>query len=279
MEWYPEMPIQLGTPATIKNFMSGEKDFMRPIMTNSENILFFGNNAYSKPSAALFLLRETIMGPELFDYSFKEYARRWAFKHPKPADFFRTMEDASAIDLDWFWRGWFYTTDHVDINLQGVSWYVLSEPVSKFQSKYKSTYVDGTKLTDFQSVPQPWYVFKDKKGLIDDYLHPVNQDAVMEKFIGKNAYELFFQNDGGLISPIIIKWIYEDGTSEIEQIPAEIWRINELNVSKVFIKEKVVSQIILDPLDQTADVNFQNNYFPKTKVPSKFDRFKTKVNK
>jgi len=279
MEWYPEMPIQLGTPATIKDFMSGEKDFMRPIMTNSENILFFGNNAYSKPSAALFLLRETIMGPELFDYSFKEYARRWAFKHPKPADFFRTMEDASAIDLDWFWRGWFYTTDHVDINLQGVSWYVLSEPVSKFQSKYKSTYVDGTKLTDFQATPQPWYVFKDKKGLIDDYLHPVNQDAVMEKFIGKNAYELFFQNDGGLISPIIIKWIYEDGTSEIEQIPAEIWRINELNVSKVFIKEKVVSQIILDPLDQTADINFQNNYFPKTKVPSKFDRFKTKVNK
>ena len=279
MEWYPEMPIQAGTPATIKDFMSGEKDFMRPIMTNSENILFFGNNAYSKPSAALFLLRETIMGPELFDYSFKEYARRWAFKHPKPADFFRTMEDASAIDLDWFWRGWFYTTDHVDINLQGVSWYVLSEPVSEFQSKYKSTYVDGTKLTDFQSAPQPWYVFKDKKGLIDDYLHPVNQDAAMEKFIGKNAYELFFQNDGGLISPIIIKWIYEDGTSEIEQIPAEIWRINELNVSKVFIKEKVVSQIILDPLDQTADVNFQNNYFPKTKVPSKFDRFKTKVNK
>jgi hypothetical protein len=279
MEWYPEMPIQLGTPATIKDFMSGEKDFMRPIMTNSENILFFGNNAYSKPSAALFLLRETIMGPELFDYSFKEYARRWAFKHPKPADFFRTMEDASATDLDWFWRGWFYTTDHVDINLQGVSWYVLSEPVSKFQSKYKSTYVDGTKLTDFQATPQPWYVFKDKKGLIDDYLHPVNQDAVMEKFIGKNAYELFFRNDGGLISPIIIKWIYEDGMSEIEQIPAEIWRINELNVSKVFIKEKVVFQIILDPLDQTADVNFQNNYFPKTKVPSKFDRFKTKVNK
>ena len=279
MEWYPEMPIQGGTPSTIKDFMSGEKDFMRSIMTNSENILFFGNNAYSKPSAALFLLRETIMGPELFDYSFKEYARRWAFKHPKPADFFRTMEDASATDLDWFWRGWFYTTDHVDINLQGVSWYVLSEPVSKFQSKYKSTYVDGTKLTDFQAIPQPWYVFKDKKGLIDDYLHPVNQDAVMEKFIGKNAYELFFRNDGGLISPIIIKWIYEDGTSEIEQIPAEIWRINELNVSKVFIKEKVVSQIILDPLDQTADVNFQNNYFPKTKVPSKFDRFKTKVNK
>jgi len=252
MEWYPEMPIQLGTPATIKDFMSGEKDFMRPIMTNSENILFFGNNAYSKPSAALFLLRETIMGPELFDYSFKEYARRWAFKHPKPADFFRTMEDASATDLDWFWRGWFYTTDHVDINLQGVSWYVLSEPVSKFQSKYKSTYVDGTKLTDFQATPQPWYVFKDKKGLIDDYLHPVNQDAVMEKFIGKNAYELFFRNDGGLISPIIIKWIYEDGTSEIEQIPAEIWRINELNVSKVFIKEKVVSQIILDPFGSNS---------------------------
>jgi hypothetical protein len=279
MEWYPEMPIQLGTPATIKEYMSGEKDFMRPIMTNSENILFFGNNAYSKPSAALFLLRETIMGPELFDYSFKEYARRWAFKHPKPADFFRTMEDASAIDLDWFWRGWFYTTDYVDINLEGVSWYVLSEPVSKFQSKYISTYVDGTKLTDFEATPQPWYVFKDKKGLIDDYLHPVDQNEVMEKFIGKNAYELYFRNDGGLVSPIIIKWIYEDGTAEIEKIPAEIWRLNESQVTKIFIKEKVVSQIILDPLDQTADVNFQNNYFPKTKFPSKFDRFKAKVNK
>ena len=279
MEWYPEMPIRSGTPSTVKEYMSGEKDFMRPIMTNSENILFFGNNAYSKPSAALFLLRETIMGPELFDYSFKEYARRWAFKHPKPADFFRTMEDASAIDLDWFWRGWFYTTDYVDINLEGVSWYVLSEPVSKFQSKYISTYVDGTKLRDFEVTPQPWYVFKDKKGLIDDYLYPVDQNEVMEKFIGKNAYELYFRNDGGLVSPIIIKWIYEDGTAETEKIPAEIWRLNESQVTKIFIKEKVVSQIILDPLDQTADVNFQNNYFPKTKVPSKFDRFKAKVNK
>ena len=279
MEWYPEMPIRSGTPSTVKEYMSGEKDFMRPIMTNSENILFFGNNAYSKPSAALFLLRETIMGPELFDYSFKEYARRWAFKHPKPADFFRTMEDASAIDLDWFWRGWFYTTDYVDINLEGVSWYVLSEPVSKFQSKYISTYVDGTKLRDFEVTPQPWYVFKDKKGLIDDYLHPVDQNEMMEKFIGKNAYELYFRNDGGLVSPIIIKWIYEDGTAETEKIPAEIWRLNESQVTKIFIKEKVVSQIILDPLDQTADVNFQNNYFPKTKVPSKFDRFKAKVNK
>ena len=134
-------------------------------------------------------------------------------------------------------------------------------------------------MTDFEATPQPWYVFKDKKGLIDDYLHPVDQNEVMEKFIGKNAYELYFRNDGGLVSPIIIKWIYEDGTAEIEKIPAEIWRLNESQVTKIFIKEKVVSQIILDPLDQTADVNFQNNYFPKTKFPSKFDRFKAKVNK
>ena len=279
MEWYPEMPIRSGTPSTIKDYMSAENNFMRPIMTNSENILFFGDNAYSKPSAALFLLRETIMGPELFDYSFKEYARRWAFKHPKPADFFRTMEDASAIDLDWFWNGWFYTTDHVDVNLEGVSWYVLSEPKTTADRRYKSNHVQGKNLINFEAGPQPWFIFKDKKGIVDGYLDPVDQDEVMLKFVGKNAYELYFRNDGGLVSPIIIKWIYEDGTSEIEQIPAEIWRINELNVSKIFIKEKVVSQIILDPLDQTADVNFQNNYFPKTKVPSKFDRFKTKVNK
>ena len=279
MECYPEMPIRSGTPATVKEYMSAEKDFMRPIMTNSENILYFGSNAYSKPSAALFLLRETIMGSELFDYSFKEYAQRWAFKHPKPADFFRTMEDASGIDLDWFWNGWFYTTDHVDINLEGVSWYVLTEPKTSADRRYKSNYVEGRNLINFEAGPQPWFILKDKKGIVDDYLDPVDQDKVMFKFIGKNAYELYFKNVGGLVSPIIIKWIYEDGTSEIEHIPAEIWRINELNVSKIFIKEKVVSQIILDPLDQTADVNFQNNFFPKTKVPTNFDRFKMKVNK
>ena len=278
MKWYPEMPIRSGTPSTIKQYMGGEKDFIRPIMTNSENILYFGHNAYSKPSAALFLLRETIMGQEIFDYSFKEYARRWAFKHPKPADFFRTMEDASAIDLDWFWNGWFYTTDHVDINLEGVSWYVLSEPKTSADRRFKSNYVEGRELVNFAGGPQPWFIIKDKKGIVDDYFDPVDQDELMLKFIGENAYELYFRNEGGLVSPIIIKWIYEDGTSEIEYIPAEIWRINELNVSKIFFKEKVVSKIILDPLDQTADVNFQNNYFPKTEVPTKFDRFKMKVN-
>ena len=278
MKCYPKMPIRNGTPSTIKEYMGGEKDFMRPIMTNSENILYFGLNAYGKPSAALFLLRETILGHEIFDYSFKEYARRWAFRHPKPADFFRTMEDASAIDLDWFWNGWFFTTDHVDVNLEGVSWYVLSEPKNLSDRRFKSNYVEGRELVNFEGGPQPWFIIKDKQGLVNDYFDPVDQDELMLKFIGKNAYELYFRNEGGLVSPIIIKWIYEDGTSEIEYIPAEIWRINELNVSKIFFKEKVVSQIILDPLDQTADVNFQNNYFPKTKVPTKFDRFKMKIN-
>ena len=92
-------------------------------MTNSENIIGFGPNAYTKPATGLNILRETIMGRELFDYAFKEYARRWAFKHPEPADFFRTMEDASGEDLDWFWRGWFYGTDACDISLDTVKYY------------------------------------------------------------------------------------------------------------------------------------------------------------
>ena len=156
--------------------MGGEKDFMRPIMTNSENILYFGLNAYGKPSAALFLLRETILGHETFDYSFKEYARRWAFRHPKPADFFRTMEDASAIDLDWFWNGWFFTTDHVDVNLEGVSWYVLSEPKNLLDRRFKSNYVEGRELVNFEGGPQPWFIIKDRKGIVDDYFDPVDQD-------------------------------------------------------------------------------------------------------
>jgi len=115
-----KFPTRRGPAWTIADYMKLPKDQLEPIMTNSENIIQFGPNAYAKPGTALNILRETIMGRELFDYSFKEYARRWAFKHPTPADLFRTMEDASAEDLDWFWRGWFYGIDPVDIAIDTV---------------------------------------------------------------------------------------------------------------------------------------------------------------
>ncbi len=130
-EWDPNYPSKRGPAEKIVPYMKGSKDFMVPIMTNSEQVKQFGNNAYAKPATALAILRETVMGPELFDYAFKEYAKRWAFKHPSPADFFRTMEDASAVDLDWFWKGWFYTTDNVDIEVADVNWYKLDDKITQ----------------------------------------------------------------------------------------------------------------------------------------------------
>jgi hypothetical protein len=120
-------PSRRGPAYKIVNYMKGDKDRISPIMTNSESIHQFGNNAYGKPATAMNILRETIMGRELFDYAFKMYSNRWMFKHPNPEDLFRTMEDASSVDLDWFWRGWFYSTDHVDIGLEKVKYYRIND--------------------------------------------------------------------------------------------------------------------------------------------------------
>ncbi|HAF46944.1 MAG TPA: aminopeptidase, partial [Cryomorphaceae bacterium] len=136
-EWDHAYPSRRGPAHKIVPYMSGPKDEMVPIMTNSESVLQFGNNAYGKPATALNILRETVMGRDLFDYAFKEYSRRWAFKHPSPADLFRTMEDASGVDLDWFWRGWFYTTDHVDISLKDVQWYQMSTQNPDIEKPFK----------------------------------------------------------------------------------------------------------------------------------------------
>ena len=121
--WDNKFPVTRGPAHTIIDYMKLPKDQLEPIMSNSENIIGFGPNAYSKPATGLNILRETIMGRELFDYAFKEYARRWAFKHPEPADLFRTLEDASGEDLDWFWRGWFYGIEACDISLDTVKYF------------------------------------------------------------------------------------------------------------------------------------------------------------
>jgi hypothetical protein len=123
LERYPDLNWTRGKPKELVPYLKGDNSVHRPIMTNSEQVIKFGDEQYAKAATGLFMLRETIMGQELFDRSFKEYAQRWAFKHPKPADFFRTLEDASAVDLDWFWRGWFYTTDTNDQSIDQVKWY------------------------------------------------------------------------------------------------------------------------------------------------------------
>ncbi|SKC75348.1 M1 family metallopeptidase [Ohtaekwangia koreensis] len=280
---YPELYSSHGTPKGIVPFMKGDKAQMRPIMTNGDDMRNneFGANGYTKPSAALTLLRETVMGPELFDKAFKEYSERWAFKHPKPADFFRTMEDASGVDLDWFWRGWFYSVDNVDVAVDEVKWFQLKteqiDPEKKNLKTKKGDLVAENKSsagTDFSSGPQPFTMTNTPDQMYGEFKSRINDNDVRKKLEGKNIYQVKFKNVGGLVTPLVIEWTYKDGSKEIERIPAEIWRINENEVVKVFVKEKEVVNIVLDPNFELADVEMSNNVFPKKTTESRFDQFK-----
>ncbi len=307
--WDNKFPVRGKGPAyAIVDYMKLPKDQLEPIMTNSENIIGFGPNAYAKPATGLNILRETIMGRELFDYAFKEYARRWAFKHPEPADFFRTMEDASGEDLDWFWRGWFYGTDACDISLDSVKYskpdlaYVASDTENrtvtrKLDQPLKSPYDDISKMrnresgmrfkTDEDSTLRDFY-WRYSRGIepYDSSAYqieiPARQGEPLsadekEKYGNRSMYELTFSNKGGLVMPIIIEWTFKDGTKEIDRIPAQVWRHNENTVVKTFVKEKEVSAIQLDPLRETSDINTTNNSWNITTPPSRFTIFKQKA--
>jgi hypothetical protein len=285
VEQYEYFPHKRGPAASMIPYMSGDKSFIRPIMTNSEQILQFGNNAYGKPAAALNILRETVMGPELFDYAFKEYAKRWAFKHPTPADFFRTMEDASAVDLDWFWRGWFYSTDHVDLGIDQVKWYRIKQTdaeVERQLSNKKQQASGGAasqgseQAKGFEAGYEEFSVVPTDDLYYGEFLDRIDDKAIIEQHGDQNFYEITFTNDGGLVSPIIIEFTYKDGTTEVEKLPAEIWRYNENQVTKVFVKDKEVVNITLDPNAETADTEVENNSFPKREVKSRFQQFKEK---
>jgi len=298
-EWDNNYPSSAGPAHTIAPYMASPKDQLEPIMTNSENIIDYGNNAYDKPSTALNILRETIMGRELFDYAFKEYCRRWAFKHPTPDDFFRSMEEASAMDLDWFWRGWFYSIDAVDIALDSVAWYKadldndpkqkidtftnkVTEPLD-FISKSRNRAQFGTfpverdsTVRDFYNTYRPWETEDSMNVTIRmKYDSLFTKEEKTKKFGNKNYYELHFSNKGGLVMPVIIEWTYEDGTKEVETIPVEIWRKNEEKFTKVFVKNKEVKSIVIDPYKETADVDESNNMFPIREMPNRFQLFKS----
>ncbi len=295
-EFQRDYPSRRGEPRNIVNYMKGDKSRISPIMTNSESIHQFGNNAYGKPATALNILRETIMGRELFDFAFKEYANRWKFKHPTPADFFRTMEDASAVDLDWFWRGWFFTNDAVDLSLDAVAWYQIDtknpEAEMAFDKEMKSkespSITSERNVTDIPKTMveenpelEDFYTKRDvyEPNALDfeDYQKYLSRLSEEEKEIinsGKNFYQLTFSNVGGLVMPLIIEFTYTDGSKEIQTIPAEIWRKGEETLSKVFILEKEVQSVTLDPYQQTADIDLSNNYWPPRALPSKFEIFK-----
>jgi len=276
-------PVRRGPAKNIVPYMSGDQKGLEPIMTNSESIRQFGNNAYGKPATALNILRETIMGHELFDYAFKTYANRWKFKHPTPEDFFRTMEDASAVDLDWFWRGWFYTTDYNDIGIKEVKKYFVSnEPSTEAKNSPKPrrrrdttvgpvVYMIAEGNEDFKPELNKPFKSSDYQAL-NEY---VNQHFTAEEKLTLNEpkyfYQVTFDKPGGLVMPIIIEIIFEDGTTENHYFPAQIWRVNDQEVSRTFATKKAIKKIVLDPKEETADIETANNSWPKTVEKSKFD--------
>ncbi len=316
--WDNHFPVRGKGPAwAIVDYMKLPKDQLEPIMTNSEDIINFGPNAYTKPATALNILRETVMGRELFDYAFKEYARRWAFKHPTPADLFRTMNDASAENLDWYWRGWFYGIQPVDLSLDSVKHLIpdfdhapaytdstiaksIDKPMSdgKFPtdvSKVRNREDKNITFTADADTALHDFYYKYNRGLIpyDTTKYTVHStfingkenptftsdpvdDSTKQKFRSKQFYELQFSNKGGLVMPIIIEWTYKDGTKEVERIPAQVWRKNESHLTKIFVKDKEVASIKLDPNRETADIDESNNSWPVVQTESKFEIFKAK---
>lgn len=285
-------PTRRGSARDIREYMAGDKSKMSPIMTNSESIYQFGNNAYGKPATALNILRETVMGRELFDFAFKEYCRRWAFKHPTPADFFRTMEDASSVDLDWFWRGWFYTTDHVDLAIDQVRWFQIDTRDPEIEAEFRreaqarkpqdislirdmegipETYLErDPSLHDFYTETDPFMVWELDKKEYRDFVADLSPEDLALMQSGKNYYEITFRDEGGLIMPLILKFEYEDGSEEIRRIPAEIWKMSEPKVTKVFVTERPVVRIVLDPFLETADVDPSDNAWPPRPEPTRF---------
>lgn len=306
--WDNKFPSNGGPAWSITDYMKLPKEQLEPIMTNSENINNFGANAYSKVATGLNILRETIVGRELFDNAFREYAKRWAFKHPTPADLFRTIEDATGEDLDWFWRGWFYGTDAVDLAIDTVKHFkpdvtavpaltkdtvymvplakpqVTRDDISKMRNREDKNIVfetdKDTALRDF------YWKYDREMEKYDTAKYPVTVSPQTEaldaagqaKYANKNFYEITFSNKGGLVMPIILEWKYKDGTTEIERIPAQVWRKNEQKVIKSFMKDKEVASVKLDPYNETADINTANNTYGDIKEPSKFKLFKQKQN-
>jgi len=290
-------PSRRGPAYKIVDYMKGDKKEISPIMINSESIHQFGNNAYGKPATALNILRETIMGRELFDYAFKTYANRWMFKHPNPEDLFRTLEDASSVDLDWFWRGWFYTTDHVDINLDEVNYFVVNDnnieknknekrakneeiqikDISNQRNKDIVTYREiDENLNDFYSSYDEFKVTQEDLKQENDFNNSLSKNEREIINSKKHYYEIKLKNIGGLVMPVILDFKFENNEHQLIKIPAEIWKRDNFEIKKLFAFKNKVVQIELDPFLETADTDRSNNYWPKRIEPTKFELYRYK---
>ncbi|HSD13449.1 MAG TPA: M1 family aminopeptidase, partial [Flavobacterium sp.] len=286
--WDKNFPSNRGPAAKIVPYMSGDQKFLEPIMSNSETIYNFGANGYSKPATGLNILRETIMGRELFDHAFRTYAQRWKFKHPTPEDFFRTMEDASAVDLDWFWRGWFYSTDYVDIGIKEVKqYYVTENPSKEVKEQFNRR---GRKINNGE--PMVYMVSEGSEDFKPELKKPLDVQDVktLSEYIGKLSpevrnelkqpkyfYEVEFDKPGGMMMPVIVELRFEDGTTEDHHFPVQIWRKGNDTVKRVFATDKPLKKIQLDPKLETADIDVTNNVWPKEEAKSKFDELSNGV--
>jgi len=279
-------PSRRGEPSKIVNYMSGDQNYISPIMSNPENVYQLGNNAYGKPATALNILRETVMGKELFDHAFKTYANRWKFKHPTPEDFFRTMEDASAVDLDWFWRGWFYTTNVVDIGVGDVKKYIVTDKPTKRMKDMMAArnqnindlpalvYLaeEGTEDYDeSQKGKLPSDISTPLKEFMMDNMTAAERAAVKEP---KFFYQITFTKPGGIPMPLIVEYSYADGSKENVTYPPEIWRMNDKEVTRMLALQKELVGVEIDPKAETADIDTANNSWPKKQQESDFDQFK-----
>ena len=299
-EWDINYRSDRGEPRWMTEFMSSS--YQVPIMTNSESLLQFGNNAYGKPATALVVLRETILGRELFDQAFREYSVRWKFKRPTPYDFFRTMEEASGVDLDWFWRGWFYSTDHVDIALNNIHLASLdtldpqvnlakdrvdfeNEPLILHDQRNEAAKIE-TRVTERPELLDIYNEYdeftpsdremRDSKEVLDDLYDKNDSDpewkkkALVEAIEKDEDYYIFeFSNKGGLVMPIPLEITYEDGTKELIRIPVEVWRKNS-NKTKWLKRSKLkITQAVIDPYWEIGDTQIENNYYPTRLIPAR----------
>ena len=294
-EWYPDAiapntayPSRRGPARKIVSYMAGDQNRMAPIMTKGLNTYNFGANAYSKPATGLNILRETIMGRDLFDYAFRTYSQRWMFKHPTPEDFFRTMEDASAVDLDWFWRSWFYSTEYTDIGIKEVkTFYVTSKMSKEIRQMMEQR---GMKESD---LPALVYLIDEDSEDFEESMRTSTLDDVptLQSYIMDNVpaneranlknprffYEITFEKPGGIPMPIIAEYTYSDGSTKRVTYPAEIWRKNDASVGKVVASEMEITKIMVDPDEETADIDTSNNSWPKRKKLGDFNKFKQNV--
>ncbi len=291
--WEDNYPSRRGEARNIVDYMRSTNQV--PVMTNAESTIQRGNNAYAKPATALNVLRETVLGRELFDFAFKEYAERWKFKRPTPADFFRTMEDASGTDLDWFWRGWFYTTDAVDISVDGITEYTVStkdpeiekawararkgeEPISVTDQRNKGMQrrVDRfPELKDFYNENDDFTVTNKDRNRYNETMAGLEDWEKNLLKEGKHLYLVDFSNKGGLVMPLIVEITTRSGKKTIERIPAEVWRYSPKKITKLFVTDEPIVGLTQDPYWETADIDVSNNAWPARTVPSRLELFKT----